>query len=117
MKPWIQRTGEHHPYPKQLRDTPALTHAGLVACVSSLETIPEDAAVSECSSGPDQESQVSLTSASVGKVLMDPSHEDASGTVQNSPIDVGIANANVLMDVRHETWYHMEGLLRVLRET
>ena len=39
---------------------------------------------------------------------MDPSREDASGTVQNSLMDVGIANvsvANVLMDVRHETSY------------
>ena len=55
-----------------------------------------------------KESQVSLTSASVEKVLMDPGHEDASGTVQNSLMDVGIANvsvANMLMDVRHETAY------------
>ena len=55
-----------------------------------------------------KKSHVSLTSASVEKVLMDPGYVDASGTVRNSLMDVGIANvsvANELMDVRHETSY------------
>ena len=55
-----------------------------------------------------KKSHVSLTSASMEQVQMDPGYEAASGTVQNPLMDVGIANvsvANELMDVRHETSY------------
>ena len=89
---------------KKASHKPALTHAGPVACISSLETIPEDVAVSKFPlrlSGADQESQVGLTSASAGEVPMGPSHEDATVIVQNSLVDVGFAN--VLMNACQET--------------
>ena len=94
---------------KKASHTPAPTHAGPVAGVSSLETVHEESAVSECSlrlSVLDQESQVGLTSASAGEVPMGPRFGDATVTVQNSLMDVVIENvsvANERLNSCHET--------------
>ena len=93
---------------KKASHAPPLTHTGSVACVSSLETVHEDLAVSESllrfwiGQGIASESH----ECKCGEVPMGPSHEDATVTVQSSWMDVGISNlrvANVLISAGHET--------------